>query len=230
MVLSKAGFNLIGCNVDMDATYGSINPEKAHFDFHIKAEDFDIHKAWQEIAMVREMASSAEKAEGIVSLDYALKGMLDATMYPILPSIEGGGTLSVKKVKVSGLKLFSDISKSTEREGLANPDMTKVDIKSTIKNKTVTVEQFKFKVSGIRFKVSGSSTFDNVLNLRIRLGLPPLGIFGIPLKVTGPMENLKIKYGRGKESEDIPDSEYSEELPAEMLQRIKNAKDDGGED
>lgn len=230
LVLSKAGFNLIGCNVDMDATYGSINPEKAHFDFHIKAEDFDIHKAWQEIAMVREMASSAEKAEGIVSLDYALKGMLDATMYPILPSIEGGGTLSVKKVKVSGLKLFSDISKSTEREGLANPDMTKVDIKSTIKNKTVTVEQFKFKVSGIRFKVSGSSTFDNVLNLRIRLGLPPLGIFGIPLKVTGPMENLKIKYGRGKESEDIPDSEYSEELPAEMLQRIKNAKDDGGED
>jgi hypothetical protein len=44
--------------------------------------------------------------------------------------------------------------------------------------------------------------------------------------VTGPMENLKIKYGRGTENEEISESEYSDELPKEMLERIKSAKDD----
>jgi AsmA protein len=230
LVLSKAGFELIGCKVALDATYGSITPRKAHFDFKIKADDFDVKRAYNEIAMVRDMASSAAYTEGLVSLDYQLNGILNDAMYPILPSVEGSGILTVKKVKVKGFKLFGDISKSTQKEGLANPDISKVEIRSSIKNSTVTFEQFKFKVSGIRFRISGSSTFDNVLNMRIRLGLPPLGIFGIPLKVTGPLDNLKIRYGRGKDTEEIQDSDYSDELPAEMLERIRKAKDDGDEE
>jgi AsmA protein len=210
----------------MDATYGSITPKKAFFDFKIKAEDFDIKRAYNEIAMFRDLASSAEKAEGTVSIDYSVKGRLNAEMYPVMPSLEGGGTISLKKIKVYGLKLFNDISKSTEKEGISNPDMSKVDIKSTIKNNTITLEQFKFKVSGIRLRISGTTTFDSKLNLKIRLGLPPLGIFGIPLKVTGPMENLKIRYGKGLTGEEGAEPEYSDELPPEMKARIKSAKDD----
>jgi AsmA protein len=214
----------------MDATYGSVTAEKGFFDFHVKAENFDIKRAYNEIAMIREMASSAEKAEGIVSLDYSVKGMLNADMFPVMPSLEGGGVVSIKKVKVYGLKLFNDISKGTEKEGIKNPDLSKVDIKSTIKNNTVTLEQFKFKVKGIRVKISGTTTFDSKLNLKVRLGLGPLGIVGIPMKITGTMDNLKIKYGRGKESEELTDDDYTDELPKEMLDRIKNAKTDDGND
>ena len=199
---------------------------KAFFDFKIKAEDFDIKRAYNEIAMFRDLASSAEKAEGIVSLDYRIKGRLNAEMYPVLSSLEGGGTLSLKKIKVYGLKLFNDISKSTQKEGISNPDMSKVDIKTTIKNNIITLEQFRFKVSGIRIRIAGTTTFDSRLNLKIRLGLPPLGIFGIPLKVTGPMDNLKIKYGKGGTSDEMTSTEYSDELPPEMLARIKAAKEE----
>ena len=110
-------------------------------------------------------------------------------------------------------------------------DLSKVDIKSTIKNNTVTLEQFKFKVKGIRVKISGTTTFDSKLNLKIRLGMGPFGIIGIPMKITGTMDNLKIKYGRGKESDDLKESDYTDELPKEMLDRIKNAKvDDSGDE
>jgi len=230
LVLKETGFDIIGCRVTMDATYGSVTPVKGFFDFHIKAVDFDIKRAYNEVAMIREMAPSAGKAEGVVSLDYSVKGMLDARMFPVLPSLEGGGIFSIKKVKIYGLKLFNDISKGTQKEGLSNPDLSKVDIKSTVKNNTVTLEQFKFKVKGIRVRISGTTTFDSKLNLRVRLGLGPLGIIGIPMKVTGPMDNLKIKYGRGKDTENIPDSAYSDQLPKEMLDRIKNAKSDEAED
>jgi AsmA protein len=230
LVLKDASFSLIDCKVNMDATYGSITPMKGFFDFHVKAEDFDIKRAYNEIAMIREMASSAEKAEGIVSLDYNVKGMLNAEMFPVLPSLEGGGVVSIKKVKVYGLKLFNDISKGTQKEGISNPDLSKVDIRSTIKNNTITLEQFKFKVKGIRVKISGTTTFDSKLNLAIRLGLGPFGIIGIPMKITGTMDDLKIRYGRGKESDDLKDSDYTDELPKEMLDRIKSAKDDSGDE
>ena len=92
------------------------------------------------------------------------------------------------------------------------------------------MEQFKFKVKGIRVKISGTSTFDNKLNLRIRLGHGPFGIIGIPMKITGTADNPKIKYGRGKETDELKEADYTDELPKEMLDRIKNAKDDAGED
>jgi len=230
LVLNETSFNLIDCKVAMDATYGSVNPEKGFFEFHIRAENFDIRRAYNEVAMIREMAPSAGKAEGIVSLDYTVKGMLNAEMFPIMPSLEGGGVFSLKKIKVSGLKLFNDISKGTQKEGISNPDLSKVDIKSTIDNNTITLEQFKFKVKGIRVRISGTTTFDSKLNLKVRLGLGPFGIIGIPMKITGTMEEVKIRYGRGKDSEDIPDSEYTDELPKEMLDRIKNAKDDADDE
>ncbi|MEI7663984.1 MAG: AsmA-like C-terminal region-containing protein, partial [Bacteroidota bacterium] len=226
LLLKEANFNLIDCKVKMDATYGSITPQKAFFDFHVKAEDFDIKRGYKEIAMVRELASCAGKAEGLVSLDYALKGRLNEEMYPVMPSIEGAGTVSVKKIKFYGLKLFNDISKGTQKEGLKNPEMSKIDVKSTIKNSTITLEQFKFKVKGIRVRISGTTTFDSKLNMKIRLGLGPLGIIGIPMKVTGPVENYKIRYGRGKDSDELKESDYSDELPREMLDRIKSVKEE----
>ena len=229
LVLKGGKLNIIDCKVGMEATYGSVNPLKGFFDFHLKAEDFDIKRAYNEIGMIREMAPSAGKAEGIVSLDYSVKGMLNADMFPVLPSLEGGGVFSIKKVKVYGLKLFNDISKGTEKEGLSNPDLSKVDMHSTIKNNTITLEQFKFKVKGIRVRISGTTTFDTRMNLKIRLGMGPFGIIGIPMKVTGTMENVKIRYGKGTETDDLKESDYTDQLPKEMLDRIKNAKEDNSD-
>ena len=87
--LKQTGFNLIGCDVMMDADYASISPVKASFDYHVKATDFDIHRAYNEIKIFHDMATAAGSAEGIISLDYNLKGKLDANMKPVYPSLEG---------------------------------------------------------------------------------------------------------------------------------------------
>jgi AsmA protein len=210
----------------MDASYGSLSPESAFFDYHIKAEDFDINRAYNEIQLFQDMASPAENAEGIVSLDYNLKGKLDADMMPVYPSLEGGGVLSVKKVKLNGYKMFNDISKKTEKEGLANPDLSKLDIETTIKNNIITIKPFKFKAAGFRVKIAGESSFDGDLNLKMRLGLPPLGLFGIPVRVTGTGTMPKIRFSKGGgEDEDIPETEYSDQIPDDVAKRLKDAKE-----
>jgi len=206
--MQNTGFNLIGCNVAMNANYQAVTPQKANFDFTIKASDFDIKKAYNEIEVFRKMASAAEKAQGIVSVDYQLKGRLNGSMDPVYPSLVGGGTLSVKDVKVRGLKMFNAVSKATNSESMQNPDLSKVDIKTTIKNNIMTVERFKFKFAGFRPRIEGTTSLDGKLNLKMRLGLPPLGIFGIPLTVTGTQDNPKIKLGR--KTEDLEETKDTE--------------------
>ncbi|KAF2334313.1 AsmA family protein [Flavobacterium daemonense] len=209
LTMQNTGFDLIGCKVTMNANYQAVTPQKANFDYAIKATDFDIKRAYNEIEVFRKMASAAEKAEGIVSLDYQLKGRLNANMDPVYPSLTGGGTLSVKDVKVRGLKMFTAVSKETNSESMKNPDLSKVDIKTTIKNNIMTVERFKFKFAGFRPRIEGKTTLDGKLNLKMRLGLPPFGIFGIPLTVTGTQDNPKIKVG--KKSEDLEETKDTEQ-------------------
>ena len=202
IILKQAGFSLIGAPVVMDATYGSINPQKAFFDYHINAQNFDIQKAYNQIKLFHDMASSASSAEGIVSLDYKLSGKLNSNMRPIYPSLKGGGVLTLKKIKIKGFKLFGAVGKQTGHDSLSKAsDVSKVDIKTTIANNIITIEQTKMRVAGFRPKFSGQVSFNGDLNIKFRLGLPPLGIFGIPMTITGTQENPIIHLGHGKKED-----------------------------
>lgn len=209
--LKNASVEIIDCKVKMDAVYGNQTDEKAFFDMKVNAKDFDVKRAYNEIKLFREIVTAAESAEGIVSLDYKLAGILDGNMMPIFPSLRGNGVLSVSKVKMKGFKLMNVVSRKTGKEGIANPDLSKVDIKTSIKNNIINIDRFKFKVAGFRPRIEGTTSFDGQLNIKMRLGLPPLGIIGIPIKVTGTQENPKVKLG--KQTEDLQETEYDGEVP-----------------
>lgn len=204
--LNNSRLTMAGCTANMDLVYGNETANNAFFNFKISAKDFDIKRAYTEIKMFREMASAAETAEGIVSLNYYVNGKLDKNMLPIYPSLIGGGTLSVKKVKMSGFKMFAVVSKKTDAEAMNNPDISQVDIKTVIKNNVITIDRFKFKAAGFRPRIEGTTSFDGALNIKMRLGLPPLGIVGIPITITGSQENPKVKIGN--QTEDLQETEY----------------------
>jgi AsmA protein len=226
LLLKEMKFNLIGCTVGMEATYGSLNANRAFFDFHIKAEDFDIRRAYNEVELFRNLSTSAGKCEGIVSMDYTLKGKLNGAMSPVYPSLEGEGTITLKKIKVMGLKLFTAMSENLGKEKIKSPDLSKVEIKSTIKNNVITIEKTKMKIAGFRFRIGGATNFDGSLNFKARLGLPPLGIVGIPIRILGTQENPKFKYGRGNSDENVEETQYSDEIPKDLLDKIKSAKEE----
>ncbi|SHG25318.1 AsmA protein [Flavobacterium fluvii] len=204
LTMQNTGFNLIGCAVTMNANYQATTPKKAQFEYDIKASDFDIKRAYNEIKIFREIASAAEKAQGIISLEYKLKGRLNANMEPVYPSLVGNGIVSVKDIKMHGMKMFSAVAKKTSKEEMKNPELSKVVIKSSIKNNIITIERFKFKFAGFRPRIEGTTSLDGRLNIKMRLGLPPFGIFGIPMTITGNKDNPKVKVG--KQSEDLEET------------------------
>ena len=208
--LNKTGFTLIGAPVEMDAFYKSLSPQRAQFDYHINAKEFNVQRAYKEIKLFRDLATSASKAEGIISLNYQLAGKLDGNMHPVYPSLKGGGVLSVSKVKVKGLKLFSAVTKETNKD-VTDPDLSKVDIKSTISNNIITIERTRMKVSAFKLRMEGQASFDGKLNLRFRVGLPPFGVIGIPLKITGTQDNPNVKAGRGSKKDELEETEDKDE-------------------
>ncbi|TDX00445.1 AsmA family protein [Dinghuibacter silviterrae] len=201
--LQQLAFTLIGAPVTMDATYGSKNPQRAFFTYHINAQNFNIRRAYNEVKLFHDLATSASKADGIVSLDYQIGGDLDANMHPILPSLTGGGTLSIADVKVHGLKIFGAVSKATGKDSVNNPHLSKVAIKSTIARNIITIERTRMRVLGFRPRFEGQVGLDGKLNLQFRLGLPPLGIIGIPMTITGTEDNPQVHLRREKKEDEL---------------------------
>lgn len=209
LALDNTGFELAGLKTDMAINYRPLNPYKAKFDFKVKADSFDIQRAYKEIPLFQQMVTSAKDAHGIISLDYQLAGLLDGDMSPIMPSIQGQGVLSLNKIRFKNFKLLNGISKATSKEGFLNSDLKKVNIRTSIRNNVMTIERTKMKMAGFRPRFEGQVTLDGRMNIGFRLGLPPLGILGIPMRINGTSDNFKIKLGRYKE--DDLDTEMDDE-------------------
>lgn len=201
--MANTGFNIIGAPVQMEAQYTSLNNESASFQYHINAKEFDIKRAYNEIRLFRDLATSAASASGVVGLDYHISGRFGENMRLIYPSLKGEGTLSLKKIRLRGFKLFNAVSNTTKRN-IRDPDLSEVEIRSSISNSIITIERTKMRIAGFRPRFEGQVGIDGRLNLKGRIGLPPLGIWGVPFSVTGTQSNphVKLKKGNDKDSLD----------------------------
>ncbi len=192
--LKNTSFGIIGSRMSIDARYLDDSPLAASFDIAFKVMDFNVQRAYKEIDMVRNMATSAKDVSGIVSLDYKLKGDFDQNMNPIYPSLEGGGVVNLKDVAVKNLKMLSVVGDNAGIDAFNHPDMQGVNIVTHIKDDLIHIDKFTFKVSILRPSISGTTSFNGLLDILVRVGLPPAGLIGIPVAVTGTSDKPKIKF------------------------------------
>ena len=223
LTLNRTKFEMIGSYFTMNGTYKPINARKANFSFDVKGKNFDIQRAYKELTLFREMASAAENAYGKVSLDYKLAGDLGADMFPKMKTIKGGGVLTLEDIKFKGFKLFNSVAEKTNTDALHDANVKKIDVKTSIENNVMKIERTKFKIAGFRPRVEGQVTLDGYMNVGMRLGLPPFGIIGIPIKVTGPSDTFEVEVGKyQKEDLDEKDddfTDYQKSLEEEKLKQ-----------
>ena len=221
--------NMVGGNATMKGFYRPEGNDKALFNYNLQGQNLDVTRAYEEIELFNELVPAAANADGIISLDYEIRGSLDRQMNPVLPSLEGGGTLNVHDVQFKNYKLFGTVSKETRLSALKDPKMSEITVHSKINDNILELERFKFKVHPFRLRMEGETTLDGDMDMQMRLGLPPFGLIGIPIKITGTSDSLKIKMGRREK--DLMALEYDDdEFSKEERRRFRMLRDSIRED
>lgn len=221
-------FEMAGSKMNIDARYQDETPLTSNFDVAFKVKDFDVQKAYKEIDMVRNLATSAKDVNGIVSLDYKLKGDFDQNMAPIYPSLEGGGAINLRDVQVKSLKMLSVIGDNVGADAFNNPDMKGVNIVTNIKNNLIHIDEFKFKVSVLRPSISGTASLSGLLDILVKVGLPPAGWISVPVAVTGTSDKPKIKFF-SRTGQGIVTALYNRKINKVLREEKRDEKKSGAE-
>lgn len=226
--LNETEFGMIGSTFNTSGTYTPVNAKKAKFSIDIKAKNFDIQRAYKEIALFREMVAAAEKAHGKVSMDYHLEGDLGADFFPKLKTIKGDGIFTLEDIQFYGFNVFNSVAEKTSTDALHDAKVSKVDIKTNIKDNVIAIERTKFKIAGFRPRIEGQVSLDGYINVGMRLGLPPFGIIGIPIKITGPSDTFKVETGK-YQKEDLNETDddfkdYQKSLEEEAAKKAETEK------
>ncbi len=198
--VKRAAMYIAGAPFSVDMKYRPQGDSIARFDLAVKADSFDIKRAYNEIALLRELAPSASSAEGKISVDYKLNGVLGRDMYPVMKTLTGGGSLRLEDVVLKGHKVMGAVSRATGRDSINNPSLKAVVINTKIANNKMKIERTRMKIFGFRPRFEGEASLDGRLNIKFRLGLPPFGIIGIPMTIRGTADNPKVTLGRSRDS------------------------------
>ena len=224
LFLKNSTLSMVDGTAKIEGFYQPTSSKDALFSLSLNAKNLNIEKGYNSMALFKELAPAAAQASGIVSIDYNIAGLLDETMLPVMTSLKGKGTLKVHDVKFDGYKLLGKVSEKSGFDALNDPKVSEITIKSTVDNNVLNIEQFKFKVSPFRLRAEGQTSFDGDLSLKMRIGLPHLGLIGIPVVIEGTSDDFDIKLGKKSKDLNIEDTTESSTINAE-LEDISKRKD-----
>ncbi len=195
--LHETGFNSLNAKFSFSGNYNTRDMAHPVFDFDLDVKDLDIHRAYTEIGLMRQLAPSAANTYGKFSVTYKLKGELAKDMQPKLETLSGGGIMRIADAKINGMKMFDEISKSAKKREINDPHLKDFEMQTEIRDSKIIVKPFSIKVSGFDADIEGVNTMSGMINYLVKIELIPFTDIKIPFHVTGRYDNPKVALGKG---------------------------------
>lgn len=170
--LSGLTFNLLGGSFAVDGAYDARDIQKPKYDFKLDIEDLSIQKAYETFALVQGFAPIAKNANGTVSTDFTVSGLLDQEMMPELKTVSGGGMLKIAQATLSGSKIIQGITSLTKLEDSDNVTMRDVMMAVTIEDGKLKVKPFDVKLGSYKSTITGATALDGSISYDVKMDVP----------------------------------------------------------
>jgi AsmA protein len=195
--LKETGFNSLNASFTLNGDYDSKDLNHPLFDFSVDIKDLDIHSAYKELGIIRELAPAAADAHGSFSISYKLKGELDQQMKIKTETMVGGGEIRIANAKINGMKIFDEISKAAKKGNIKDPHLKEFIMDTEIRNNKIFIKPFALDLSGFETDIEGVSDLSGAMAYIFRIKLIPIDKLKIPFHVTGTYDNPKVAIGKG---------------------------------
>lgn len=170
--LNNLTMNTMGGSVGLRGSYNSKDHNKPAIDFGYNLKEVSIEELTKHFLTIEKLAPIAKYAKGNISSNLNMKSSLTASLEPILSSLNGDGDMFTNLVTVSGFEPMKKTADALSINKLENQTIKDVKAKFKFADGRVTVNPFNVKLSGIDTKISGFTTFDQLVDYKLDMKIP----------------------------------------------------------
>lgn len=176
-IMENAGMNLLQGRMVANGQYNTADSALPFVDFGLAVNRIDPREAYKSLQMVREYLPIAENLGGNpsqtrLSTNLELTSKIDASLSPVLPSVNALGDFSAKDVIITGSKTLTRVADKLQRDDLKRVDLGDVAGAFEIRNGRFYLEPMKFQYQDTRGVLEGSNGLDQSLDYKLNLNTP----------------------------------------------------------
>lgn len=195
--MKNLSMNTLGGNVVMNGYYSTADLTKPQMDANFKLSNLSFTQTYKELNMARQMAPIFENLKGDYSGKLHVQTLLNPDMSPMLPTMQGSGSLSTKDLSLSGVKAIEQIAQAVNKPELKEMKVKDMTLNFTIKEGRVITQPFDLKLGEYVLNLSGSTGLDQTIDYSGKIKLPAsAGGFAklstIDLKIGGNFTSPKV--------------------------------------
>lgn len=195
--MKNLSMNTMGGGVVMNGYYSTANVNIPKMDAGFRLNDINFAQAYKDLDMVQQFAPIFENLKGNFSGNMNIQTDLDATMSPVLSTMQGNGNLSTKDLSLSGVKVIDQIADAVKKPELKEMKVKDMTLDFTIKDGRVATQPFDIKLGEYAMNLSGTTGLDQTIDYTGKIKLPAsAGDFAklttLDLKIGGSFTSPKV--------------------------------------
>jgi cell division septum initiation protein DivIVA len=193
VVLKNLSVNVLEGKMTITGSYSSKIPSKPSVNFSMDVNNFNIPKTANTITTFDKIVPIAKRTSGYFNTKFKISASLDKNMNLDYNSIESSGILSTTNITVENSETFNKISDAIKVNKFKKLNLSPIKLAYIISEGKIKTEPFDIKSDNIKANISGTSSFDQTIDYKLRME--------VPRKEMGSVTNSFIESLTGKASQ-----------------------------
>ena len=165
-------FRTLEGNFQMSGEYDPREASRPAFSYQLNMDNVSIPKAYETFSTIRALVPVARNMEGEMACELSMNGKLDPGMSPLLPSLNGKGSMKVSGGKVKDFSVMKGINSLAKTSLPTEVLLQDVNVRFAIRDGRVDFEPFDVKAGGQLVNIGGSNGLDGTVDYRIKTSVP----------------------------------------------------------
>lgn len=237
MALDNLALGLFDGQAKASGKYATTNPAQPTFAMDLSLKQASFQETFRQLELVQKLVPLFEKTGGNYSLAMNLETALDATMSPVMNSVNAHGQLSSASIRLQNIGVLDALAKALSSDKLKLIEAENVLIDFAIQDGRITTEPFDLKMGSTKMTLSGSTGLDQTIDYTAKVTLPEGATKGllstINVGIGGTFTKPEIKLGLKEAAqeavkhavdEQVQKLTGSESLSAEIDKQAENLR------
>ncbi|MDB0011621.1 hypothetical protein N9E20_02305 [Crocinitomicaceae bacterium] len=162
----------LGGTIGLAGDFSTVDEQEPKIIFSYDLKGIDIKALSDNFLTIEKLAPIAKHATGKISTSFSMNSSLTPNLDPIYSTLNGEGDLFTQMVSISGYEPLVKIGNALKMDNLSNQTINDLKTFFSFKDGKLSLTPFDVKLGGIVTNISGSTTFEQVIDYALKMNIP----------------------------------------------------------